>query len=169
MPKITIVDENDRVIGAMDRAEATAKEQIVRIVRVLLFNSRDELFLQKRTQHVTYPGLWDQSAGGHVDEGEDYLTAAKREANEEIGLSGVELKQIAYYYSEFEYEGRKRKRFNTLYTTVSDMPLTLNPDEVADGKWISSTELNKWIEAEPEKFTNGFIHAYKLYRNGLKK
>ena len=32
------------------------------------------------------PGLWDSSASGHVDSGEDYDTTAVREVREEIGL-----------------------------------------------------------------------------------
>jgi isopentenyldiphosphate isomerase len=166
MPKkVAIVDENDQVIGAMNRAEAVEQGKIVRIVRILLLNSKGELFIQKRAENVDYPGLWDQSAGGHVDEGEDYLTAAKRELLEEIGLKDVKLKEITRYYSEFEYKDRKRRRFNTLYASVSDAPLKLDPEELAGGKWVSQTELDQMMADNPQNFTKGFINAYNLYKN----
>jgi isopentenyldiphosphate isomerase len=163
MTKVVVVDVNDSVIGAMERKDAIERRQIVRVIRILLFNSRGALFLQKRGPNVSYPGLWDQSVGGHVDEGEDYLTAARRELNEEIGLDDVELKEITKYYSDFEYEGRTIKMFNSLYTAISDKPLKLNPAEVADGKWVTLSKLDRLIKSNTKEFSQGFIKAYDLY------
>ncbi len=160
MTKVVIVDVDDNVIGAMDRKEAVEKQQIVRI---LLFNSQGNLFLQKRGLNVNYPGLWDQSVGGHVDEGKDYLTAARRELNEEIGLDNIELEEIAHYYSDFEYNGNTMKRYSSLYTALSDQSLKLDPTEVADGKWVTLDELDNMIITNTDQFTQGFIKAYKLY------
>jgi isopentenyldiphosphate isomerase len=165
MPKVVIVDSEDNVIGAMERSEAIARKQIVRIVRVLLFNSKGQLFMQKRGPNVNFPNLWDQSVGGHVDEGEDYLVAARREMEEEIGLKGVNLKEVARYYTEFEYEQGAFRRFNMLYTALSDDPLKLNPDEVAGGKWVTLSELDEMITVAPENFTQGFIKTYGVYKS----
>ncbi len=165
MIKVVIVDEDDNVIGAMARSQALAKKQIVRITRVFLFNSKRELFLQKRGSNVPFADLWDQSVGGHVDEGESYLQAAKREMAEEIGLKSVTLKEIAKYYTEFEYEQGEFRRFNMLYQAQSDEPLKLNPDEVAGGKWVTLAELDKMIASEPQSFTPGFLKAYEIYRS----
>lgn len=52
-------------------------------------NANDELeiLLQKRASDKrTWPGFYDISAAGHIDLGEDYVTAAIRETREEIGL-----------------------------------------------------------------------------------
>lgn len=163
--KVLVVDEEDTVIGAMERDQAVKKGLIVRIVRIFLFNTKGELFLQKRGPNVDFPNLWDQSVGGHVDEGEDYLTAARREMKEEIGLNGVMLKEVGKYYTESEYINGKFKRFNMLYTVRSDQPLTLAPEEVAEGVWLSLPVLEKMITDTPKKFTQGFIRAYKFYQN----
>jgi len=166
--KVVVVDSDDKVIGPMDRADAVKQGKIVRIARVFLFNSKRELFLQKRGPNVDFPNLWDQSVGGHVDEGEDYLDAAKREMQEEIGLEDVKLTEVAKYYTESEYVHGKFKRFNMLYTATSDMPLTLNPDEVADGEWIALSKLHQEIAEKPEKFTLGFIEAYRVYQKSVR-
>ncbi|QQS19192.1 NUDIX hydrolase [Candidatus Saccharibacteria bacterium] len=123
----------------------------------------------KRALNVSHPGLWDQSAGGHVDEDEDYITAAKRELYEEIGIKNIKLHEVTRYYSDFEYEGSIMKRFNTLYTAVSDQTLTLDQGEVAGGKWLSPGQLITMMAAEPDKFTKGFINAYKIYRSTIGK
>lgn len=47
-----------------------------------------EILLQKRAADKrTWPDFWDISAAGHIDLGEDPLTAAVREIKEEIGLN----------------------------------------------------------------------------------
>lgn len=47
-----------------------------------------ELLLQKRAVNKrTFPGLYDISAAGHIDLGEDPLDAAIRETQEEIGYT----------------------------------------------------------------------------------
>jgi len=163
--KVVVVDKNDNAIGAMNRSEAVKQGKIVRIARVFLFNSKGELFLQKRGPNVDFPNLWDQSVGGHVDEGEDYMTAARREMKEEIGIEGVELKKLAKYYTANKYIYGKFNRYNMLYTAKSDSPVNLDPDEVAGGEWISLSRLNQMIAREPEKFTQGFIKAYEVYKS----
>ena len=77
MVNITFVDEQDNVIGAGSKQEAWTKGIYHRVSRIFLFNSKGELLIQKRSDNcVSLPGRWDQSAAGHVDEGETYLEAA---------------------------------------------------------------------------------------------
>ena len=65
---ITIVDEENNVVGSTTRQEAQLKGLWHRIVVVLVFNSQGQLFIQKRSPHAeTSPNMWDHSAAGHVD------------------------------------------------------------------------------------------------------
>lgn len=93
MVKINIVNENDESIGAEDKDFAIEQGLIHQVVRIFVFNDKNELYLQKRGANQTFPNTWDQSAGGHVDEGETYEEAALRELQEELGISGVGLKR----------------------------------------------------------------------------
>src|SRR5579863_6783618 len=82
-----IVNERDEVIGRKPRSEVHARGLLHRAVHVLVFNARNEVFLQKRSMKKDrQPGLWDSSASGHVDTGESYDACAVRELREEIGL-----------------------------------------------------------------------------------
>ena len=85
-----IVDEADRVVGQAPRRACHGNPRLIhRAVHVLVFNRAGELLLQKRSADKDIqPGRWDTSVGGHLDPGEDYLTAARREMAEELGLEG---------------------------------------------------------------------------------
>src|SRR5215475_9926997 len=82
-----VVNEKDEVIGKRPRSEVHRLGLMHRATHVLVFNKRGQVFLQKRSMKKDrQPGVWDSSASGHVDSGEDYDTCVVRELGEEIGL-----------------------------------------------------------------------------------
>lgn len=163
MSNITFVDDNDELIGYGTKKEAIAKGIAHRISRIFVFNSAGELLIQKRSPFVNVPNRWDQSAAGHVDEGEDYATAAARELEEEVGISGVPLKEVAKMYSEELDDGFVKKRFNVIFTTKYDGNIKTNEREVSDYKWIKPEELERWMQDSPDDFTQGFLQNYKHF------
>jgi isopentenyldiphosphate isomerase len=167
---VVYVDANDNVIGAGSIENAVDNGTIVRISRVFLQNSKGELLLQKRADTMSaLPGRWDQTAGGHVDEGEDYRTAAYRELAEEMGIEGVELREIAIFYSEEKDEEKIKKRFNKIFMGVYNGEVKIDNDEVADFHWISIDELSKRMLHNPDDFPDGFIEAFKAYQEASEK
>ena len=163
---ILIVDRNNTPIGSAQRHEAHAEGLIHRIVRLFVFNDKGEIFLQKRSMTVdNSPGLWDQSAAGHVDIGETDLEAVRREAREEIGLDVDQPTKVGTYFTESEKvsEGKMLRRFNVLYAVETDQPITIDQDEVVGGEWLSLTELRRRIARSPEDYTGGFAKALEFY------
>ena len=78
----------DRVIGQRTRSEIHRLGLIHRAVHALVFNSSGRLFLQQRSLSKDMnPGLWDSSAAGHVDAGENYDDCVVREVREELGIN----------------------------------------------------------------------------------
>ena len=91
------VDANDEVIGPRTRGEAHRLGLHHRAVHILVFNRRDELFLQKRSDYKDInPGVWDTSAAGHVDFGESYEQSALRELEEELGVTAPGMFQLLF-------------------------------------------------------------------------
>lgn len=167
-PPIVIVNDKDEVVGSASIAEARTKGLIHRIIRIFVFNSKGELLLQQRSANLDFPLLWDQSVGGHVDAGESYLEAAVREAAEEISLKGAGLQYIQTYYTEVtnpDGGSEPLRRFNALYSALSDAEPTADPEEVEQLKWLDFDEVGRWMAREPEVFTGGFIHAYQVYKD----
>lgn len=71
--RVAWVDENDRLLGGVSRAELRERRLIGRGTYILLFNTAGLLCVHRRTlSKALYPGYWDVAAGGMVLEGEDY-------------------------------------------------------------------------------------------------
>jgi isopentenyldiphosphate isomerase len=88
-----VVDAHDQVLRQEPRADVHRQRLLHRAVHVLVFNSRGEVYLQKRSaKKDTYPNRWTTSCSGPVDAGADYDTAVLRELAEELGIKGVELR-----------------------------------------------------------------------------
>jgi len=168
MAKIIFVDKDDNPIGAGTRQEASEKGLICRIARTFVFNSKGQLLLQKRGPNVSIPNKWDDSAAGHVDEGEEYLAAAHREIGEELGIHNAELTEVKKYYTERFDPSDNRvvgRRFNALYKTVYDGEITPDPKELAGVQWIELLDLKKWLEEKPDDFSPGFRDSFKEFQN----
>jgi 16S rRNA (adenine1518-N6/adenine1519-N6)-dimethyltransferase len=164
MKNIIYVDNTDNPIGSGSIENAVEKGIIHRISRVFVFNAQGELLIQKRQVGMkAFPGRWDQSAGGHVDDGESYLAAAQRELAEELGIKGIPLKEMTQFYTEEIIGEKTLKRFNTLYTGNYTGEISLNKSEVSEIQWILPQDLNDWIENSPQDFADGFVISFNEY------
>lgn len=117
------------------------------------------LLLQKRTDKVlANKNRWDISAAGHVDAGEDYLTAAKRETFEEIGVKADSLKEVAYYHANEVLDDRKLNRFIKIYeiTVPADTNFTIDTYEVSEVRWFTIEELKRLLVTNPEELNHDF-------------
>ncbi|HSX52907.1 MAG TPA: NUDIX domain-containing protein [Patescibacteria group bacterium] len=155
---IQIVDENDNPLRAATMPETHAKGLIHRVVRIMVEDSQGRILLQKRAPNMSWPNCWDNSAAGHVDAGEDYLTAARRELFEEIGIKTDKLDEIGKYYTQGKYQSQIHKRFNNLYKvvlTAIPQQMALQKEEVASVKWFSLKDIKKLIKDKPDKVTDG--------------
>lgn len=162
---VVYVDENDEVTGSGSIFNAIENGIRVRISRVFLQNSKGELLIQKRASTVSLPNKWDQTAAGHVDEGEDYAEAASRELLEEMGISEVKLNRVVKFYTEENDEAKTKKRFNTIFTGVYDGEVKIDSDEVSDYQWIRPEELERQMSTNPKDFTGGFTEAFEIYKS----
>ncbi|OGL30470.1 hypothetical protein A3F37_01190 [Candidatus Saccharibacteria bacterium RIFCSPHIGHO2_12_FULL_41_12] len=168
MAKIAIVDENDNVIGSEEWDVVRAKGLRHRIVRIFVINSDGKILLHKRNESLKdNPGKWDQSAGGHVDEGEDYVTAAKRETHEELGIEIDKFTKIGKFYIEREAPGGIARRFHTVFTCKWDGDINFAKSEIAEIGWFSVDEIDLWFKKSPDRFTINFAKAFALLKQSL--
>lgn len=147
-----VVDELDRVIGHATRKECNSNPELIhRAVFVLVFNSKGELFLQKRSQTKDIcPGMWSVSVSGHVDRGEDYRTAATRELYEEMGITAE-----VQFLDKYLIRGENENEFSAAYRSVSDGPFHLDPVEIETGAFFSLEEIKDqlWEKLTPSSRT----------------
>lgn len=164
---VTFVDDNNQVIGSGPKRESWDKGIAVRIARVFIFNKQGELLIQKRADHLeSMPGRWDSSASGHVDAGESYDEAAKRELKEETGLKDAELEPKGEFYSsEIDEPDKIKKRFTKIYTGHYDGEISADGEDVSEMRWVDPNELETWMSEKPKDFTEGFLKSFKYLQS----
>jgi isopentenyldiphosphate isomerase len=150
--RIIIVDRNDHIIGHKAYGTLT-DEDIYRVAALWLTNSRHQILLAQRSwsKHLG-PGEWGPAAAGTLEEGETYEANTYKEAEEEIGLTGV---TFSLGPKQFRDSGQQHKYFVQWYLASLDRDLgdfTIQEAEVEQIKWIGRAELLRDLEHHPEKY-----------------
>ena len=149
-----VVNERDEVIDRQPRREVHRLGLKHRAVHVLVFNARGEIFFQKRSMKKDrQPGMWDSSASGHVDSGEDYDACAVRELREEIWLEVESCSQRLFKIDACQETGWE---FYWVYRCESEGPFQLHPDEIESGGWFAPEKITRWIAEKPGDFASAF-------------
>ncbi len=146
-----VVDLDDRVISQAPRREVHARKLLHRAIHVLVHDPNGHLFLQRRSMSKdTFPGCWDSSCSGHVDAGEDYLVAARRELGEELGWqdASLPLRPLLKLHASPETGHELIQIF--LMGPLSG-PFELHPEEISEGRWIVPDELDILIDHYPDR------------------
>lgn len=150
-----VVNERDEVVGQNTRRDVHRLGLLHRAVHVLVFNARGEIFLQLRSaKKDRHPNVWDSSASGHVDSGEDYDTTAVREVREEIGLN---LSQTPKRLFKIDACAATDAEFVWVYRCESEGPFQLNADEIQRGDWFAPAAITNWIRERPQEFAPAFV------------
>lgn len=159
---LDVVDENDEVVGREQRGEIHARGLMHRSAQVLVFNTAGELFLQKRSKHKDeFPGLWDSSAAGHVDSGEDYIDSARRELAEELGITApVELEPLFRLAASADTGWEHCSVFRCRY----DGLLRLDGHEIEDGRWLSPGETDRLVADASSPLTPALRDIWRRFR-----
>jgi len=157
--RFSVVDEQDRPIGDATRAEVHGNNLRHRAVHILVFNHLGELFLQKRSRWKDrHPRLWDSSAAGHVDAGEDYDVAANRELREELGVA-AELTRVA----KLPASEKTGQEFIWLYRARHNGPFELARSEIESGEFFPIDVVTGWVKARPDDFAPGFVECWQTF------
>lgn len=166
-PPVIVVDEHDQEVDHQMLAVVWQDGLYHRVVRIMVEDAAGNILLQRRNKSMKlYPGRWDNSAAGHVDEGMTYASAASLETAEELGLHGVELEEMGYYFAKDTYEGRKMYNFSKVYLVkvASVRPdIVHEPDEVHEVRWFTKEELSRLIYEHPNDVTDGLRQVVRRY------
>jgi isopentenyldiphosphate isomerase len=158
---LSVVDENDCIIDTCARHIIHATGLRHRAVHILVFNEQGQLFLQKRSMKKDLNGgLWDTSAAGHVDAGEDYDSSAVREIEEELGISAALKLEPLFRLPATEAIGME---FIQVYHCIHNGPFVLAPDEIDEGGWFSVAEISTRIEKDDPQLTEAFKTIWRQF------
>lgn len=154
-----VVDENDEVLGRAARSKCHQEGFIHRSVYVIVINGREEIFLQKRSMRKElYPGYYACSVTGHVEYGESYEEAAKREMREELGIEAP-LKEIC----KFKCFSEEEREISVLYLCRYDGQIEPNAEEISKGEFLSTEEVREVLRNGGRKIAYGSIIALREF------
>ena len=163
--QVVWVDENDRPLGALPRAELRARGLIGRCTFILLFNGAGELCVHRRTlSKAVYPGHWDVAAGGMVGVNESYAASATRELEEELGVTGVPLT----FHETFFFDLPENRVWCALFSAVYEGPLRLQPEEVLEARFMTmaaAEHFSREVPFCPDSLVA--LQRYKVLNAGL--
>ena len=134
---VALYDASGRPVGAAPRSRMRAENLRHAATGVVVRDPLGRVFVHRRTDTKdVYPGRYDFTAGGVLLAGEDPADAARREAEEELGVSSplVPLGEADYADGHTTYRA-------FLFETTWAGPVRLQPEEVASGEWLTLEQL----------------------------
>ncbi len=156
---IDVLNEDGVLTGeVLPRSEVHKRGLWHRAIVVAIINEKNEILLQQRSEKKEKnAGMWDISVAGHISAGQDSLSAAAREINEEVSvLLGyrTEIKDFRYMYcfrkeQKFgeDFIERQFYDFFILRTSgVDDKTLYFQKEEVQAVKFVDLSTIQKMIE-----------------------
>ncbi|OJV51808.1 MAG: isopentenyl-diphosphate delta-isomerase [Bacteroidetes bacterium 43-16] len=161
--KVILVDQNDTVIGEMDKMEAHVKGALHRAFSIFLFNSQKEMLIHQRAAAKYHGGgLWTNACCSHPQPGEALKDSALQRLEFEMGLQCDIQKAFSFIYHTPVENGLIEHEYDHVYIGFTDALPCPHPDEVQDYRWISSEALAEEMELQPENFTFWFRKAVQM-------
>jgi isopentenyldiphosphate isomerase len=141
---LDVVDERDRVVGQAKRADVYARRLRHRCAFVLARDADGRVFVHRRTaRKLVFPSLYDMFVGGVLATGESYDEAALREAEEELGVTGLPAPTPLF---RFLYETPAHAWWSAVYEVRCEQPVRPQADEVAWHAFLTEEELTRRLD-----------------------
>ncbi|MFB6872017.1 NUDIX domain-containing protein [Streptomyces sp. NPDC056323] len=160
-----LVKENAVVVGQPRRVEATARGLRHRCAFIEVRDAEGRLFVHRRTPgKLVFPSHYDMFVGGVVGAGESYDEAALREAEEELGVSGLPRPEPLF---KFLYETPEHSWWSYVYQVRCELPVDPQVEEVDWYAFLTDDELARRI-GDREWVPDGLeaYHRLRAFRAG---
>jgi isopentenyl-diphosphate Delta-isomerase len=171
MPEIIIaVDKFDKELSPIEKMEAHYNATLHRAFSILVFNSKNELLLQRRNLDKYHsPGLWTNTCYSHPRFGERLEDAIYRRLKEEMGFT-CELKEVFSFIYKVQLEDNLfEHEFDHVFIRIYDGDVIPNKNEVDNYKWINIKQLKEDIKKSPKSYTYWFKVLFDRAENELCK
>lgn len=161
MEQVILVDDSDNQIGVMEKMEAHEKALLHRAFSVFLFNAKGEMLLQRRALSKYHSaGLWTNACCSHPRPGESTIDAAIRRTKEELGIQPHINHTFSFLYKAAFDNGLTEYEYDHVFIGNWEDDVELNPDEVAEIRYLSIDAIRKELKETPENYTEWFKIAF---------
>ena len=161
--EVILVNENDDVIGSMEKIEAHQKAILHRAFSIFIFNEKGEMLLQQRASNKYHsPNLWTNACCSHPMPGEITIDAAHRRLVEEMGFdSNLDFAFSFTYTAEFD-NGLFEHEFDHVFIGKLNGTIDINPNEVKDFCFMSIQAIADSLQNHQHKYTAWFKIAFPI-------
>lgn len=156
---IDVLDEDGIKTGEiLTRSEIHKRGLWHKVIVIAIINENNQVLMQQRSYNKEKnAGMWDISVAGHISTGQDSLSAAKREINEEVSVNlgyTVDIKDFRFMFSyrtqekiNENYMDRQYHDFFILRKNgLKEEDIKIQESEVEKVKFVDVSELNNMIE-----------------------
>ncbi len=157
MEHVVLVDADDNAIGTMEKMEAHRNGILHRAFSILLFNSKGELLLQKRSPLKYHSGgLWTNTCCSHPLPDEPMEQATKRKLNQEMGINLQTEFAFKFTYKANLDKGLFEHECDHVFIGNFDGTPIINKEEVEEWKFCDMISLRADIQQNPTTYTSWF-------------
>lgn len=154
---MVLVDEQDRALGVAEKLHAHREGLLHRAFSIYIFNSRNELLLQKRSAGKYHAaGLWTNTCCGHPLPDEGIEHAAHRRLVEEMGFDCLLEKKFECRYETPVGNGMIENEYLHVFFGWHEGRVAINEQEAEDFKHVPVRELEQQIGKSPQQYTPWF-------------
>jgi isopentenyl-diphosphate delta-isomerase len=165
---LVLVNEKDEAVGTMEKMEVHRKALLHRAFSVFLFNSKGEMFLQRRALKKYHSGgLWTNACCSHPFPSEIPTSAAMRRMKEELGFDTPVEPAFTFIYKAALDNELTEYEFDHVLVGTYDGEVALNEDEVGDFCFRSMEDLKEHVSHYPNKYTEWFKIALPMLEDYL--
>jgi isopentenyl-diphosphate delta-isomerase len=154
---VVLLDDDGRAIGTAPKSSVHGTDTALHLAfSCHVMNRHGEVLVTRRAlDKRTWPGVWTNSFCGHPRPAEPVISAVRRRADFELGLTLVDLELALplFRYRATDANGIVEHEVCPVYTAVTDEEPVLNPLEVVDAHWVEPHALASAIEATPWAFS----------------
>lgn len=165
MELFTTYSREGAVTGLVPRNDVHKLGLWHKSVQVFIFDTDGSLLMQRRAADKDlYANLWDYSVGEHLVPDETQLDGAQRGLREELGIASIDLEPLGEQrWVTIVDDEHADCEIQQAYRGLYSGPLTLDPHEVAEVRYIGLTDLRPWVHARPNDFTPWFLEDLVLF------
>lgn len=166
--KLITVDLADNAIGSETKLFVHKNALLHRAFSVFIVFG-NKMLLQKRAENKYHSGgLWTNACCSHPRYGEELSLSVERRLVDELNIS-CPFEEIGSFVYFAEYEDVCEYEYDHVFLSTYNGPITPNPEEISEIKWVDMEELQKDILKNPSTYTKWFITALPMVLKHIKE